>query len=173
MSNPSGNTTFPVVANRDLAVVRIVGPGVCRESGRFENVLRETERRGYGTLVIDLAECPRIDSTFAGAFLRLAEREPGHPRVFLAGAQGAVAELIDTLLLGDVLTSVNVPDQQGLQEVAVTDRDLAKSEIMELSLDGHERLAGLNEANARRFAALLSVMRAQVPAPAAPSAPAS
>lgn len=168
-----------MLAKDDLALVRIVGPGICRESGRFENVLVELERRGYPTVVVDLAECPRIDSTFAGAFLRLADRAGAGRRVLLAGAHGAVAELLDTLLLGDALPTVELPEVEGdaLRKVEVPDRDLTREEIMSLSLDGHQRLAGLGEANALRFATLLEVLRAQVPGRSpgseSPAAPAS
>lgn len=173
MSTTPIGTEFPVLAKDDLALVRIVGPGVCRESGRFESVLREVEKGDYATLVIDLAECPRIDSTFAGAFLRLADRAGGGRRVLLAGARGAVAELLDTLLLGDLLPAVDLPDLglQGLAKVDVVGGDLSRTEIMRLSRDGHERLAELNEANARRFAALLEVLRAQAPPAAPPPTP--
>ncbi len=153
-------------------MVRVVGPGVCRESGRFENVLLETEARGPSTLVIDFAECPRIDSTFAGALLRLADRTSRSARVLITGARGAVADLLDTLLLGEVFGSVPLPETGSMEAVQVSGKDLTREEIMSLSLDGHERLSALNAANARRFASLLEVLKAQAPAPVAGAGPA-
>lgn len=173
MSLPSPDTAFPVLAKDGLAWVRIVGPGVCREIGRFENLLEELERRGFTGVVIDLTECSRLDSTFAGAFLRLAERAGTGPRFFLTGARGPVAELLEMLLVSDALPSLDIPerDREAFQDVAVEDRDRSREAILELSLDGHERLAELSDANARRFAALLEMLRAQVPAAAAATVP--
>ncbi len=164
MPTASTSTAFGVYARGDLYLVRIVGPGIWRESGRFENLLTEVEARHPGRVVIDLSECPRIDSTFAGAFERLSDRalEQGYA-VYVAGAQGPVAELLDTLFLGETLPVVPLPDSSSLAEVEIRDRDLSKEQVMALSLDGHERLAALNDANARRFAALLEVLREQLP----------
>lgn len=164
MSTSSSGTSFSACHDRDLYLLSVVGPGVCRESGRFENLLLEIEQRQPGRLVIDLSECPRMDSTFAGAFLRLAERaESAGYRVFVAGAKTVVAELLDTLCVTDVLQVVPLPSRDALERIEVEDRDLPKEQVMELSLDGHERLAALNAANARRFGPLLAVLRDQLP----------
>lgn len=159
---PTG-TTFSACFGADLYLVRLIGPGVCREGGRFEHLLLEVEARRPGRLVIDLSECPRMDSTFAGAFLRLADRaRSGGYRVYIAGARDQVWELLDTLCVTDVLKSVPLPDAATLRRLEVEDRDLPKEQVMALSLDGHERLAALNEANAKRFGALLAVLREQL-----------
>ncbi|MBL9138727.1 MAG: STAS domain-containing protein [Verrucomicrobiales bacterium] len=170
MSNASTQTDFSAFGNRELMVIRVDGPGVCRESGRFENLLLEVERRGYQTLVLDFSACPRMDSTFAGALLRLASRlgvdaangSSAPMRVVLAGLTGVVSELLDTLCVTRVLETVPVPRTEDLPAVPVVDRDLAKDQIMALSLDGHERLAALTPENERRFAALLPMLRQQV-----------
>jgi anti-anti-sigma regulatory factor len=170
MSNASSQTDFSAFGNRELVVIRVDGPGVCRESGRFENLLLEVERRGYRTLVLDFSTCPRMDSTFAGALLRLASRAgtdsaPGSApamRVVLAGLTGVVSELLDTLCVTRVLETVPVPRVEDLPAVSVVAHDLGKDEIMALSLDGHERLAALSPENERRFAALLPMLRKQV-----------
>lgn len=172
MSTTSTHTEFSAFGNRELVVIRVDGPGVCRESGRFENLLLEVERRGYRTLVLDFSGCPRMDSTFAGALLRLAARAgsdatsgaPPAMRVVLAGLTGVVSELLDTLCVTQVLETVPVPRIEDLPAVAVADRDLAKEQIIALSLDGHERLAALSPENERRFAALLPMLRQQVAA---------
>lgn len=170
MSSSPNGTTFSAFAEGDLVLVRVVGPGLCKESGRFENLLLEVEARRPGRLLIDLSECPRMDSTFAGALLRFSERAgKGGFHPYVGGARGPVQELIDTLYLGDALPSVTLPDAAELTRVEVSERDMPKEQVMALSLDGHERLAALNPANAARFATLLRVMREQLP----PHAPGS
>lgn len=170
MSTTPPDTSFSACAAGDLCLIRVMGPGVCRESGRFETLLLEVDRMKPGRLVIDLSDCPRMDSTFAGAFLRLADRAAvsGY-RVFLAGARDQVPDLLDTLCLTDVFESVPLPDPAVLARVELADHDLPREQIMALSLDGHERLAALNPANACRFAPLLKVLREQLPGAAAPS----
>jgi hypothetical protein len=49
-----------------------------------------------------------------------------------------------------------------LPTLGVPDENLSKEEILRLSLEGHEQLASLNDANARRFAALLPMLRAEL-----------
>lgn len=169
MSKTSNATEFAAYANGDLALLRVVGPGVCRESGRFEVLLAELARRGFRTLVLDFSECPRMDSTFAGALLRLADLERAKPAserriIGVVGARDQVNELIDTLWLGDVLKSVNVsvPSAGALAPLALAGGDLSREEILALSVDGHERLALLNEENAKRFGSMLEILRAEL-----------
>ncbi len=168
MNNAGNQTTFSAHAKDDLVVVRVFGPATCRESGRFENLLGTVERRGFGTLVLDLADCPRMDSTFAGALLRLASRAVqvreagGSFRIVVAGARHPVSDLLDTLCLSEIFESVPLPDVSTLDPMAIEDRDLSREQITALSLDGHERLAALNEENARRFAALLPLLRSEL-----------
>lgn len=164
MTTSPSATQFPAYGLGDLALVRIVGPGICRESGRFEHILLDLEGRGLRHLVLDLSECPRIDSTFAGTLLRLAERVGDSPlKVSLSGAHGAVRELLDTLCVGDVIGDAPpLPSLTDLAPMQTDDRDMDRQDVMALSLDAHERLAALNEANAARFANLLSVLREQL-----------
>ncbi len=168
MSNPSSSSPFTAFGQRDLAVVRVEGPGVCRESGRFEKFLEHIERGGFSTLVLDLSSCPRVDSTFAGVLLRLATRAqkvvPGTPplRVALSGVNSTVGELLETLCVRDRFATVNLDGLTSLPTLGVPDENLSKEEILRLSLEGHEQLASLNDANARRFAALLPMLRAEL-----------
>lgn len=171
MSTAPVQTTFSAFADRDLALVRVSGPGTCRDSGRFETLLLEVEKRGFSTLVMDLEDCPRLDSTFAGALLRMAARTvgraqgPGPSRLVLANPQAQVRELLDTLCVSQFFEQVQIPSVNSLEPMEIPDRDLSKREVMALSLDGHERLAALNDANARRFASLLPLLREELQKP--------
>ncbi|MBL9128568.1 MAG: STAS domain-containing protein, partial [Verrucomicrobiales bacterium] len=107
MKTPPG-TTFPAFAAGDLAWVGVVGPGICKESGRFETLLDQIVLRGFSTLVVDLSSCPRMDSTFVGVLLRLAQG-PSIPdgsapklRILLNRPTEQVRELLDTLCLDQV-----------------------------------------------------------------------
>jgi anti-anti-sigma regulatory factor len=166
MSN--GSAQFSAYGNDELALVRVEGPGVCRDSGRFENLLRAVEARHYRYVVVDLSECPRMDSTFAGALLRLADRTVGSDagshsiRVAVAGAHGPVSDLLDTLCLNEVFESVEIPEGESLEALPIKDQDLPRDEIMALSVDSHERLSALNEANRKRFSALLPMLRKEL-----------
>ncbi|MBX3746063.1 MAG: hypothetical protein KF833_12225 [Verrucomicrobiae bacterium] len=161
-------THFSALAAGDLAVVRVDGPGVCRECGRFENLLLDIEKRGFASILLDLSSCGRVDSTFAGVLLRLAERINRRPpgakplQVAVTGANRSIIELLDTLCLDDLFDRVDLPPAPDLAPLDIADRDRSKEEIMALSLDGHERLAALNDENARRFAQLLPLLRQEL-----------
>ncbi len=170
MNNNVANTTsFVALGSGELGLIRVIGPGTCKESGRFENLLRQMEVRGFRMLVVDLSECPRMDSTFAGALLRLANRTvqreaAGRPplRVAVAGAREPVSTLLETLYLGQIFERVDLPDYGELSGVAFEDRDLSRDEILELSLDSHEQLSALSEENRQRFVHVLKLLRQQL-----------
>jgi anti-anti-sigma regulatory factor len=166
---PPRTTRFPAFSNGDLAIVRVAGPGICRESGRFENLMLQVEALDFSTLVIDFADCARVDSTFAGTLLRLASRAEkraaeGKPlRVVISGAKEQVAELLDALCLDQVFELAELPDTAPLAELTgIEDRDLSRDEIMSISIDGHEKLSQLSPANAERFATLLAMLRREL-----------
>ncbi len=169
MKNPQG-TTFPAFASGDLAWVGVSGPGICKESGRFETLLDQLVLRGYSTLIMDLSSCPRMDSTFVGVLLRLAQGslipDGSGPRlrIILNRPTDQVRELLDTLCLDQFFEMADMPVLDGMDQLPLEDRDLSKEEIMALSLDGHERLAAVNAGNAARFANLLGVLRQQLAA---------
>lgn len=168
MSAPSNDTAFFALASPEVAVLRVVGPGVVRDCGRFENALLGVESLGRNAVVLDLSECPRVDSTFAGVLLRLASRlqerrAQGRPlRVFLAGLKDQVAELLDTLCVSDLFETMALPDAKEVVPVAVEMRDRSREEILALSLDGHERLSELTPENAARFKHLLPLLRGEL-----------
>ena len=168
MSETTNRAQLSAFSGGEVAVVRIVGPGTCKDSGRFENLLLEVEKRGFPVLALDVADCPRMDSTFAGAFLRLAGRignragEGAKRRVVLAGVRDQVAELLDTLCVRDFFETVDLPSLSALTPLNIEDRDMPKEKVIELSLEGHELLSQLNAENERRFRALLQVLREQL-----------
>lgn len=169
--NTVSGTTFPAYAGGDLAWIGVVGPGICKESGRFETLLDQVVLRGFSTLLIDLSSCPRMDSTFVGVLLRLAQNasnaapETPKVRILLNRPTEQVRELLDTLCLDQFFELTDLAVPQSLDPLQLADRDLSREEVMALSLDGHERLAALNADNAARFATLLGVLRKQIGAP--------
>ncbi len=171
MKTPPG-TTFPAFAAGDLAWIGVIGPGICRESGRFETVLDQVVLKGFSTLIIDLSACPRMDSTFVGVLLRLAQGsalpDGSGPRlrIILNRPTEQVRELLDTLCLDQFFELADMAVSEGMDQLPVEERDLTKEEIMALSLDGHERLAAVNAGNAARFSNLLGVLRKQLESPA-------
>jgi hypothetical protein len=92
---------------------------------------------------------------------RASQRRAGdNPlRVVVAGAKEQVRQLLDTLCLSSIFETVELPDTKSLEELSIQDRDLPREEIAALSLDSHERLAALDDANARRFQVLIPLLR--------------
>lgn len=169
MSNSSSDVLFSAFGNRDLAVVRVAGPGVCRDSVRFEKLLMHLEHGGFTTLVLDLSACPRVDSTFAGVLLRLSTRVKksaavgGAPlKVALSGVNATVGELLETLCVRERFVTVDLGALSALPALTVPDQAVSKEDVLRLSLEGHEQLAGLNDENAKKFAALLPLLRAEL-----------
>ena len=153
--------------------VRVEARGSFKNSPELKAVAESAMRRGMNRIVVDLAECPIMDSTFMGTLtsLHLAlEKLPG------AGGQLVVLNANDRNL--DLLQSL------GLDHVFRVDKDgtelselrrevdaeiLARAKVQPLDktehaahvLEAHEALAGANPANRERFRDVVSFLQSE------------
>ncbi len=119
-------------------------------------------------LMIDLALCPRLDSTFLGTIHDLAERADRVGVEFrLQGVTPRLEELFAELGMDRVREHI-VPRMLPLPTRLLPLADPAPDEAKAMHLlRAHEVLAALNERNRREFDPLLAALRREVPAPSA------
>jgi len=127
--------------------VKVEGKGSFLNSGNLKDFAREMLDRGYREFVVDLADCPMMDSTFMGTIatvaLRLRELGQGHLQVVRCGNR--CQELLSGLRLDqifDIRADGARPPECGALERAPRIQSLGdrKREQIETMLEAHEAL---------------------------------
>src|SRR2546425_4927787 len=110
MSSP----TLQVAVTDQAALVKISGRASFNCSVDFKTLVYELRDRGYRKFVLDLTECPIIDSTFLGVLagfgLKLAETPGAGPAVTLLNPNQRILDLPDNLGVGHLFCVVQGKD---------------------------------------------------------------
>lgn len=154
--------------------VRVESRGSFKNSPDLRAVAESAMRRGMKQIVVDLAECPIMDSTFMGTLTSLhhalEKQSGGGGSLIVLNANDRNLDLLQSLGLDHVFHV----DKDGteLPELRrqVDEEILARAKIQPLDktehaahvLEAHEALAGANEANRDRFRDVVSFLRTEV-----------
>lgn len=152
------------------AFVRIQNRGSFRVSPAFKQFGEAAVMAKCRALIVDMAECVGMDSTFMGVLARLAFRfrEEVNGVIILVNLSDRTRGLLVTLGLNEVvqmhmagslpedLTGV-LPTPEGLSEVPLGKTDLR--ETTETMLDAHEQLVRLTPENLPKFKDVVAFLR--------------
>lgn len=151
----------------DKVFIRVTGRATFKVSATLKQFVTEVAFRApVSTVVVDLADCIGMDSTFMGVLAGLSCRLKQADRVLeLINLSEKNEALLATLGVDQVITHYGhshgheLPEQtaQSLPVEAATKRDLA-----ETALQAHETLAELVEENRPRFKRVIEFLRADV-----------
>jgi anti-anti-sigma regulatory factor len=172
MDVPESEHGLYAATRGDTVILRVRGPGVYSLGPVLKHFGAVCADEGCATLVLDLAECEVVDSTFLGVVAGLAmkfRRRPGGGRVLLVGAAERIAENLRTLGLSQMAPLLTPADAArelpGLvwDPAAMRRIDLHpppdKRLTRQTMLEAHENLSTLSEANAEVFKNVLAVLR--------------
>src|SRR3982074_1677631 len=101
MAIPASNLSVAVLDS--TAFVRIKGRANFTVSVSFKTLIHELEHRGCCAFVLDLTDCPIMDSTFLGVLARIsmdleATRSNGTPeKITLLNSNAKISDLLDNL----------------------------------------------------------------------------
>src|SRR5215475_5678200 len=146
--------------------VKVEGKGSFLNSGNLKEFAREMLHRGYREFVVDLADCPMMDSTFMGTMatvaLRLRELGQGHIHVVHCGSR--CQELLSGLRLDqifDVRANGASPPECGALErpPRIQSPEDRKREQTQTMLEAHEALSEAAPENILRFKDVLEFLR--------------
>lgn len=143
--------------------VKVQGKGSFQNSPALKEFARQMLDRGYRVFVIDLADCPVMDSTFmgtlAGIALRLREAEGGVLRVRNVNERNY--ELLRNLGLDNLFQIEAYEDRETVSEPAMLPNRpaLSKSEHAECMIEAHEALVDADPENLARFKDVLEYLR--------------
>ena len=152
--------------------VRVESRGSFKNSPDLQAVAESAVRQGITRIIVDLAECPIMDSTFMGTLTSLhrsVEKLPDGGLIVL-NANERNLDLLQSLGL-DHFFQVDkdgslLPELRREVDAEILARakaeSLDKSEHAAHVLEAHEALAGANEANRDRFRDVVSFLRSEV-----------
>ena len=152
-------------------LVGVTGKAVCikvRGKGSFQNspglkeFAREMFERGHRAFVVDLADCPVMDSTFmgtlAGLALRLRESENGS--LLVCNVNERNADLLRNLGLNNLFTVESKADAADQAESTLSsDGSLSRLDHAACMIEAHEALVDADPENFARFKDVLEYLK--------------
>jgi anti-anti-sigma factor len=153
-------------AGNDL-FIRVIGRGSFKIAAPMKQFIDDAcETHPLKTVVLDLAECIGMDSTFMGVLAGLSGRLKKNDRALeLINLSEKNANLLATLGVDRVLAFYShshghqVPEPQA--ESLPTDR-ATKKEMAETALKAHENLVEISEENKPRFKRVIELLKEDV-----------
>ncbi len=166
---------FPLVTDNDFLDVgiadgfvwiRLKGKGSFANSPSLRGFIERSMESGETRFVIDLGECPAMDSTFMGTLAGLAMRLSKNPegRLQLNGVcernRESLGDLgLDELLEIDPVDSEWRPHVDDVREtLEPLEEDGEESADPEHLLEAHRKLCEASEGNVKKFSTVLEVL---------------
>jgi anti-sigma B factor antagonist len=144
--------------------VKVKGKGSFQNSPALKEFAREMFERGHRIFVVDLADCPVMDSTFMGtlAGLALRLRESGNGSLLACNVNERNADLLRNLGLNNLFTVESKADSanQTRTEAALTSDDhLSRLDHAACMIEAHEALVDADPENFARFKDVLEYLK--------------
>ena len=146
--------------------VRVEGKGSFLNSTGLKEFAKEMTNRGFRDFVVDLKNCPVMDSTFMGtlAGLALRLRELGQGRLQVVNLNDRNRDLLANLGLDQLFTIEDRPLAESpawneQQKVIEEGANAGKAERAQTMLEAHEACVKANPENATKFKDVLEYLK--------------
>jgi anti-sigma B factor antagonist len=140
--------------------VRVEGKGSFTNATGLKQFGKEMTNRGYRQFVIDLKQCPVMDSTFMGTLtgLSLRLRELGSGELCIVNLNERNHDLLANLGLDQFFTMGHTPTTAPVHQSlpAVVEDKRTRAETM---LEAHEAVVTANPANEAKFKDVLEYLK--------------
>ena len=147
------------VSNRTVWV-RVEGKGSFSNSTGLMQFCKEMTNRGYRQFVIDLKQCPVMDSTFMGTLtgISLRLRELGSGQLCLVNLNERNRDLLAGLGLDRFFTMDQTPEPGPANQTLPSSEEgrMARTETM---IEAHEAVVAANPANEAKFKDVLDYLK--------------
>ena len=140
--------------------VRVEGKGTFLNSTGLKQFGKEMTNRGYRQFVIDLKECPVMDSTFMGTLTSISMRlrELGSGQLCVVNLNERNRDLLSSLGLDRFFSMDEVPSAPPLHApIPVADDD--KRTRAETMIEAHEAVVAANPANRAKFKDVIEYLK--------------
>ena len=153
-----------VFANEDSpdgVLVRIVGKGSFHNSPALKSYVTAKLDEGRRDFVIDLNNCPKVDSTFVGTLMGIALHSARHGgRIWLIRQNPQVHETMESLGLLHVFASSPVP--KVFDSTTPLELFAEKASIRQTMIDAHEAIIEVSPQNAELFRGVIEQLKVSV-----------
>ena len=154
MSAPTAN--LMVLVGERFACVKVAGRANFATAVDFKTLLAGLENKGYPYIVVELSECPLMDSTFLGVLAASGIRmnpdngECEKQAIELRNANERLIELLENLGVLHLFKTCNgqLPDCERIESSPC---HASRVELTQASLEAHQTLMEINPANVARF----------------------
>ena len=140
--------------------VRVEGKGTFLNSTGLKEFGKQMTNRGYRQFVVDLKECPVMDSTFMGTLtgISLRLRELGSGELCVVNLNERNRDLLTNLGLNFFLSVDQLPGAAPAHAPlpAANDDKQTRTETM---IEAHEAVVAANPANAAKFKDVLDYLK--------------
>jgi anti-sigma B factor antagonist len=169
-SRPQAPDLVQVAQDADWALVRVRGCASFRTGPALKRFGLSALEHGARRVVVDLASCVSVDSTFMGVLAGLAMRmaRGGGGSLSLAGARPEVAARFRALGLQRVIdidgTGATPPDPppDSFRDLDCGEEERNPRTKLHTSVTAHEDLLNLSAENEPKFRDVLAVMREEL-----------
>jgi len=157
------SSTILVKREGTTGIARIVGKGSFKIAPLLKDYAAQTPAYGIDRLVIDLQECPHVDSTFMGMLASIASdlKKRNCPAPRLINANPRNLELLTTLGLGHILeidTASNACSPESFTPLQSA-KEPSKTDVARTMLEAHEKLVELDPHNNGNFQDVISFLK--------------
>jgi anti-anti-sigma regulatory factor len=155
MSN--GPANLSVWVKDDLVCIRIAGRASFQCSVDFKTLVNSLRQKGHQRFVLDLVDCPLMDSTFlgvmAGLGLKFNQQTNGEApaTIELLNPCPRIADLLENLGIAHLFKIIEgkAPAAEGNNPVTASNPD--RKETTRTCLEAHKLLMELNPENVSKF----------------------
>jgi anti-anti-sigma regulatory factor len=169
LNRPVGSQILAATAE-NCTLVAVIGPATFKLAPSFKQAAQAARLAGSVLIVVDMAACTSMDSTFMGtlASLGFAAHKPGAPGLVLINLSVAAAALLKGLGVNRILKAYpagSLPDGMGnLSPLVESLRPVDSSpssarDMAALMYDAHETLTRVDPENLQRFKDVLAFLR--------------
>jgi anti-anti-sigma regulatory factor len=145
-----------VLVGEQFACVKVAGRANFATAVDFKTVLTELENKGFPYLVIELSECPLMDSTFLGVLAATGIRmNPANvdcvkQAIELRNANERLLELLENLGVLHLFKTCN-GELPRCEQIDSSPCQPTREALTRASLEAHQTLMQINPDNVARF----------------------
>jgi anti-sigma B factor antagonist len=165
----STNSSILVGTADKVVWIKVEGKGSFLNSALVKNFAMKMVDRGHSEFVVDLKNCPVMDSTFMGTLTMIAQRLRncgcGPGRLRLVNLNERNHDLLTNLGLAPLFvmaaqngSGASVPDNAQPAE-PLAQEDAGKSSQAQTMLDAHQALVAANPENLTKFKDVLEYLK--------------
>ena len=165
------NSSILVGCNQKVVCIRVQGKGSFQNSTGIKQFATAMIHRGHRNFVVDLADCPVMDSTFMGTLtgVALRLREIGQGEVHVINSNARNTDLLAGLGLDQILSLDNASADEGLyhplDEAAASlspEQAADKKATTETMIAAHQALVDADPENFCRFKDVIDYLKQDI-----------